>query len=127
MRDVTLQQRSVACVFREQSFYMGQKRGVIPARGHQKRMLLWRGKIQRFMKQRLNPLPTRAVHGSMRLSKFVCEPSFGGAPVAQNGRFGNFEQRRGFRHIQAAEEAAFHHHGLPRIHASQLFQRNIER
>ena len=129
MRDVgnvAFEKRSAAGVLGEQCFHFGQERGIFAAGGLQKWMLLGRGKIQRSMKEGLDSFPARAVHVSMRLAQLVSEPSFGRAPVTENGGFGDLQQRRGFGYIQTAEETAFHHHGLPWIHARQFFQRRIE-
>src|ERR1039457_2231407 len=85
--NVALQQRAALCILSEQRFHLGEESGVITAGGRQKRMLFEGGKIQCLMKEALNPLPTRAVHVSMRLAKFSRQPGLGGSPVAKNGGF----------------------------------------
>jgi hypothetical protein len=65
------------------------------------------------------PLPTTA------LAKFLRKPSFGRAPVPQNGSFGNLQQFCRLVDFQAPEKAALHHKSLPRIPTRELVQRGV--
>ena len=64
---------------------------------------------------------------SLGPTKLIGEPGLGGAPVAQDGGFGNVEQLGCFGNVEAAEEAAFDHHGLALVHSCEFVECAIER
>ena len=87
-----------AGIFLEHTQHGGEKLLVAATGGSQERYSLGRGKIHRFVEQRLDPFPTRAVHGllpdraeSKLLANLMCQPRFHDAPIPKNGGFGNLE------------------------------------
>src|ERR1700720_487647 len=60
-------------------------------------------------------------------AKLVSEPSLCCSPIAQNGCLRNLQKLGCFGNVETPEEAAFHHHGLTRIHLRELLKSGIER
>src|SRR5580693_4890842 len=60
-------------------------------------------------------------------AKFVGEPGLGRSPISQNRCLRDFQKLSGFGNVKTAEKAAFHHHGLTRIHLRELLESCIKR
>src|SRR5580700_1027710 len=63
----------------------------------------------------------------MASAKLVSEPSLCCSPIAQDGCLRNLQKLRRFGNVKTAEKAAFHHHGLTRIHLRELLESCIKR
>src|SRR5580704_1270455 len=62
----------------------------------------------------------------MASAKLVSEPSLCCSPIAQDGCLKNLQKLRRFGNVKTPEKAAFHHHGLTRIHLCELLESCIE-
>jgi hypothetical protein len=129
---VAIEERGGAGVLVEESHHFVEEGEVIAAGSREEGTMIGGGEVGGFVEEGLNPVQTSAVHAcfpgvrSVSATQLESEPGFDGAPVAQNGSFGHFEEGRGLGDIETAEEAALDHDGLAGVEAGEVVEGGIE-